>query len=253
MLRAVWSSGLQPVLGHAGHDVQPQGVVLTHVGLGLVGEQCRGLDVLHGQGAERLAEVGRTEDGLDGVAGLESAEQGDVGAGVGGEGLRQSHLSAAVGQLLEDGGPEPLLVADGAVLHDGGVETVVEPAHAAGIEADAGQLLRVVVVADGLLGDAELRRLLGLAADDDGLRRGVVVGCGVVGGLAGGVGSGLVVGQPGAELRGVDVVQLAEGVEQGGAVVCRLLLTVGVAQGVGADDTQRVAVVADEAEQRVGL
>ena len=76
--------------------------------------------------------------------------------------------------------------------------------------------------------------------------RGVVEGCRVVACLTAEVECRFMVGQAGAQLRGVDVVELAERI---GHWYGRRRIGTG---SIRADDVERVAVVTQEAEQRVG-
>ena len=93
---------------------------------------------------------------LFGIALLLAAEHGYERGDACGPCLWQSHLTAAVGQLFEDGRAEEFVVAHADVGSDGGVEAVVEASHATGTQAEAWYFLGIVVVADVFLLALEL-------------------------------------------------------------------------------------------------
>ena len=129
------ANGIHAVFGCAGHHVEAQGVVLFHIGLGLVSEQSRGPGEQQGDGFQGLAGISRLKDRLDGITSNLVGEQWDERCHSGAPSLRQSHLPTAVGQLLQNGSDKELVFLKAVVLLDGTVETVVETAHATVMQA----------------------------------------------------------------------------------------------------------------------
>ena len=101
----------------------------------------------------------------------------------------------------------------------GGIQAVVEAAHPTVSYAHAGNLLRIVEVADIFLCDAVLRCVLEFIRHVDGECQWIVVGLWVIAGLTAAGHCRLVVCHLCPQLRGIDVMKFSEGVEQWDALV----------------------------------
>ena len=215
--------GVQAIFWRSGHDIQTQGIVFLHIGLGLVGKQGRRARELQRYGFQRLAQVGRAENGINGFLILQTAKHRDKRTHTGTPGLRQTHLATAIGQMFQDGIPEHLgrlpptidIIPQVTVCLLGGIKAVVETAHAAVVNRQARNLLWPVIVADSLLHGMELRRLFGFCGYGDGKGLWIVVGLCIIAGLATGLERRLILCQRCAELRSINIMVFAEGVQQG--------------------------------------
>ena len=121
----------------------------------------------------------------------------------------------------------------------GGIQTVVETAHATVVYAHTRDFLGVVVVADVFLCDTVFGDFLRFLRRGNDKRLGAVIGLRVIADLAAGSERRLMVCHLRPQLRGIDVVEFTIGVKQ--------------QAGISADDVQRVAVVTNKTKQGVKL
>ena len=128
------------------------------------------------------------------------------------------------------------------MLFDGRIETIVKTAQATIMDGQTRNLLGIVVVADVLLHASELGGVFRLGRDGDDDSRRVIKRLRIVTDLAGGLERRLLLCQWRTQLRGVDVVQFAEGVK------LDRIRRYTDGYGVGTDDVERMAIVTEEAE-----
>lgn len=208
----------------------------VQVGFGLVDEKGTLARELHGACLELLAQVSGLENGRNDFSC--TGNHGEMGGETGGEGLGDACLVTVVGKVLQYGCCPVLFVLYITIGFDGSIQTTVEAVHTTGIDAHTRYLLRILIVANGLLLDTKRGCLYVVGCRRESHSGWIVDGFRIVADQAAALCRRLVRGEGGAKLRGVDEMELAIG---------------GIAIAVvAADDVQRVAVVANEGEEGVG-